>query len=396
MPLKNYDTTDSHKKSITSPAIESARAQHDKEETGRQERSRRLEDRLWPELKYGGGHPLERLPNTEYFKSIELMPDNHPSQEAIRQVIEILQKQVGSTGSGPEIKTQDVVEQFLASKKGKVGSPETIISYRHTLSPFAKRCPVLPTTPEPLDAYFARFPERKSAASAYSPIKQLYDFASERHGVKNVMKTVQRPRYKEKEPHSLTLAEGAAALNCCQSDQELGLFHLWYGHGWRPDEPLRLDEGHTGDGTILVKGKTRTEYTPLLPETREILLRLGAGRKPGEPLFVSRLGRRLSDRQAYNIAKGVLGRAGVLDGKAPDLRISTRTLRKTFATLAVEAGGDSRIVDRLLRHRKRDIGDRYIGITMDMLRQTLERYSPLRLANRQPKGELPTIFSCST
>jgi integrase len=82
-------------------------------------------------------------------------------------------------------------------------------------------------------------------------------------------------------------------------------------------------------------------------------------------------------KETYNVVKAILRRSGVLEGKAEDLRIATHTLRKTFSTLALHAGCDGRIADRLLRHRKGDVGSLYFAMPMDALRRNLERCSQL-------------------
>ena len=294
----------------------------------------------------------------------------------------------------PPVNTAAMVAEFLKSRQG--APTGTLTSYRYTLGVFARYCPTLPREPEELEAYFARFKERQSAASAYAVIKLLYDFAEKRYHVANPMKLTQRPSPKEKEPYSFTLSEAKAVLEACQDDRDLGLIHLYLGHGWRLDEACRLKIGDFQDGQIMVRGKKRTEFMPLLPETREILLRLANSRNGGEPVFLSKRGKQLSHKQTYNVVKVLLKRAGVLEGKASDLRIATHSLRKTFATQIYHAGCDGRVVERLLSHKKRDVTALYIAMPMDSLQQYLERYSPIRLVNNgHSEGELHKIFSCS-
>lgn len=290
------------------------------------------------------------------------------------------------------MKTMELVTLFLESKRSCV-SEASVTSYKGTLVAFTKRCPVLPITPQELESYFARFDKDKQTAnSAYSPIKQLYEFANQRYGIPNAMATVKRPCYKPKEPYAFSLDEARMVLEACRDERELGLIHLYLGHGWRLEEGCRANIGDVGDGQILVRGKKRNEYMPLLSETRELLLRLAQGRAPGEPLFLSLQNKRLSHKQTYNVTKAILKRAGVIDGKALDLRIATHTLRKTFASLAYAAGCDGRIIERLLRHRKGDVTSLYIAMPMDMLKRDLYRYSPIRLLNhKEPKQELPKI-----
>jgi len=292
----------------------------------------------------------------------------------------------------PAIPTVEIVNAFLVSKQGKVAEG-SLTSYRHTLNAFASHCPVLPTQPEQLDRYFARFKERRSAASAYAPIKLLYRFAHERYGLPNTIAAVERPTFKDKEPYALTLEESRAVLSACRNNRELGLVHLYLGHALRLDEACRINIGDILDTQLMVRGKERNEYMPLLPETKEILLRLANGRGPQEPLFTSYKGRRLSHKETYNVVKAILSRAGVTkDG----YRIATHTLRKTFASLATQAGCNDRIVKRLLRHKTKDITALYVSMPMDTLRANLERYSPIRLLNgrnSQSEAELHKIFS---
>jgi len=252
-----------------------------------------------------------------------------------------------------QINTAELVAKFLQSRRGTIAEG-SLVSYRHTLMIFAKHCPQLPTKPEELESYFARFLERRSAASAYSPIKQLYEFSSLRYSLPNAMKSVKRARFKEKEPYSFTLDEARAVLNACRNDRELGLAHLYLGHGFRLDEACRVNVGDVLDGQIMVRGKERTEYMPLLPETRDVLLRLADGRSSKEPIFTSHKGRRLCHKETYNVVKTILKRAGVTEGKDGQ-RIATHTLRKTFATLVTHAGCNDRLVKRLLRHKTADI-----------------------------------------
>lgn len=124
-------------------------------------------------------------------------------------------------------------------------------------------------------------------------------------------------------------------MEACQTDRELCLIHLYLGHGLRREEALRLNIGDIGDGQMYVTGKTANEPMPLLPETREILLRLVDGRKPEEPIFISQWKKRLSHQMVNFIMKDILFRAGI-----SRKRISCHALRHTYATLMTEYGLD--------------------------------------------------------
>lgn len=296
-----------------------------------------------------------------------------------------------------QLKTLDVVQQFLDAKVGKVADT-SITGYRHTLGIFVKYCLLLPSTPEELDRYLARFRERRTAAGAYTVIKMLYKFANERFDFPNVISKVQRPAFQEKAPFAFNLQEARRILDEASKggERNLALVHLYLGHGFREREAVKINIGDYADGQIMVRGKKRTEPIPLLPETRQLLLRLENGRKPGSPLFLSQMGQRLSAKMAYVIVKDILRSAGVLEGRPIDARIATHALRKTFATLMRTNGCPRDISNRLLRDYRKEASDRYYAEIEGMMKEALERYSPLRLVNAPPPQKLDKIFSCST
>jgi len=299
------------------------------------------------------------------------------------------------------ISTKEVVDAFLKAKASTV-SEKSVESYRHTLNVLVEHCPILPSTPEEIEQYLSRVSKRtgkpiskRSAAGYHTVLAMLYKFAKARYDLPNVMEKVDRPGFKNKEPHAFTLEETRAIINeATKNEAHLALIHLYLGHGWRLEEGVRANVGDISNGEIMVRGKKRNEYMPLLPETKELLVHLGNGRKPDEPLFLSQMKGRLSTKQAYNVGKAILQRSGALEGKPADLRIATHTLRKTFATLMMDAGCEGRIVQRLLRHEKRDVTDLYLHIPKERLRQALEQYSPLKLLNgnqSQVTAKLPKI-----
>ncbi len=116
------------------------------------------------------------------------------------------------------ISTAEAIDKFLVSRQSGL-SEGTKKSYRATLQVFAKFYPTLPTTPEEVETYLATKSNR-TAADAYAVIKLLYDFASQRLGVPNATNQVKRPRFKEKEPYSLTIAEAKSVLAACKDNRE--------------------------------------------------------------------------------------------------------------------------------------------------------------------------------
>lgn len=314
---------------------------------------------------------------------------NPPLSAELRRVFDYLRQQAdGHDQSQPDsfspVFTKELVDKFLAATKESI-SEASLASYGYTLYPFAKHNPILPLKPEPIEAYLARYENKQTARDVHAKLGLFYRFLHGRHGLPNVIEQIARPRVKRQRKSGLTLEEAKAILEACQTDRELGLVHLYLGHGLRRGEALRLNIGHISDGQMYVTGKTANEPTPLLPETEEILLRLAGDRKPGEPIFISQWRKRLSHQMANVAVKATMTRAGInREG------ISCHALRHTFATLMTEYGLDEISCRRLMRHADSSMTERYVHLNLTTLRRKLEQYSPLRLVNPPSGNESKT------
>ncbi|MBA7611776.1 Tyrosine recombinase XerC [subsurface metagenome] len=305
---------------------------------------------------------------------------NPPLTAELRRVFDYLRQQadqsqpISETSPSP-LGTKELVGKFLAAKRGSI-SEASLASYGYALFPFAKRCPILPLKPEPIEAYLARYESKQTAHDIHAKLGLFYRFLHERFGLPNVIELIARPRVKRQRKSGLTLEAAKALLEACRTDRESGLIHLYLGHGLRREEALRLNIGHISDGQMFVTGKTANEPMPLLPETGEVLLRLAGGRKPGAPIFLSQWGKRLSHQMANAAVKTIMTRAGI---NRPG--VNCHTLRHTFATLMTEYGLDEISCRRLMRHADSSMTERYVHLDLTTLSRKLGQYSPLRLAN---------------
>ena len=164
-----------------------------------------------------------------------------------------------------------------------------------------------------------------------------------------------------------------------QDEPERLLVDFLLGHGWRGVEVRRLTAGDVNgarDGEIRSKGrKSEGEWGPLLRETHALLLRLSQGLPDGDPVLRARRSRGgvhepLGEEGIRSWVEDLCRRAGIRAYKPHDLR-------RTFGTLVARASGDFHLVERLLRHGKPVVTDRYIQWDLPPL---LERYSPVHLA----------------
>ena len=79
------------------------------------------------------------------------------------------------------------------------------------------------------------------------------------------------------------------------------------------------------------------------------------------------------------------------------MKTTPHTHRHTFSTLAYLAGCDKVSVSLLLRHKNENVTDQYLHPSsqqrVQLVREKLERYSPLRLVNDRHRVPLYTPYN---
>ncbi len=328
------------------------------------------------------GHQLEHLGLEDLQEVAEIL-------EGLRPEITISVEASGLRPSQPPPGTQELSDKFLAAKQGKL-RPDSITSYSAILRPFARAYSKLPLDPEQIESYLDNFSHEKTSAQyKFSVLRTFYLWLSRRNLIAvNPIKMVEKPGGQADEVLPLNEEQVRALHGMPKTDREQGYIGLMLGHGFRLSEVIRLDVGDIHEDRIWVHGKERKEWYPLLSEVREWLLKLADGRGPGEPLFLGRQGR-LSDSQIQFDIKRLLQRACIRC-----VRQSPHTLRHTFSTLAYLAGCDWDSVELLLRQKekRRNVTNRYIHLSseqrLNLLRERLERYGPLKIVAGSELGEM--------
>jgi integrase len=280
--------------------------------------------------------------------------------------------------------TLKLMEAFLEHKRAKSLAEESLITYRRFLSPFAKRYPALPLEPKSVEEFLAGKPGDKYKQGCYKVLSSFYKFASGRFGIPNVMEKVDKPRVKFKEQKSLSLKEVKMLLEAIKTPRQRALVYLYLGQGLRRSEAVRLNVSDIGEDRILIHGKERDEFMPLLEEVRGALRVLAGDRDGEEPLFIGNRGR-LSTCMAGLEMEMLQKKCGFTG-----IRFGCHVLRHSFATLPTEAGCDTHSVKMLLRHSLgNDVTAGYIHLGLNELKVKLEHYSPIRLVNGnsdKPRG----------
>jgi integrase len=318
-----------------------------------------------------------RLTLPSYVKSLER------AHSFIKAAADFGAELVATAGAGQpsQVATREVVAGFIESKRNDVAE-ESLATYIRVLKTFAHTSPILPTEPESIERYIAQRGKPSTRRHLYTVFCQLYKWASQRLGVVNAMSRVKRPaKGKGQEAGYLTPEQAKALLEAIKDDRERGIIYLTLGEGFRRSEVTRVNVEDIKDDRILVHGKEREESMPLLPEVRDVLLKVANGRTGGEPVFVSQTtGKRLSPGMVAVVVGGLFKRAQITD-----IKQSPHTLRHTYCTLMQTDGCDRYSVELLMRHRTPNTTDIYSHQTVEqrlqLLRPKLERYSPLRQLN---------------
>lgn len=227
-----------------------------------------------------------------------------------------------------------------------------------------------------------------STARRLAALRSFFRFAMRQEWVAvNPAKPLRTPRKASKLPHFLSTAEIGRLLTTPGADEPAGLrdraiLETTYSAGLRVAEVVGLNDSDFDRpaGVLHVRGKGKRErLAPVGSFAVEAIDRWLAVRRlapairqdaPQVPLFVSRLGRRLTTRSIGRMLEKHLREAGL------DRRTSPHTLRHSFATHLLDAGADIRSVQELLGHASIVTTQIYTHVSTASLRAAYEKAHP--------------------
>ena len=201
----------------------------------------------------------------------------------------------------------------------------------------------------------------------------------------NPGKPLRSPKRGRKLPRFLTGEEIGRLLTAPRPEAHGGLrdraiLELMYSSGVRVRELVDLDDSDLDltNGTIRVRGKGRRERLGIVGSHARAALQAWLGARPRpvaqrgirRPLFVNKLGGRLSVRGVARLLEKHLAAAGLTR------RASPHTLRHSFATHLLDAGADIRSVQELLGHKSLVTTQVYTHVTTSRLLEAFERAHP--------------------
>ncbi len=202
----------------------------------------------------------------------------------------------------------------------------------------------------------------------------------------NPAKPLRTPRRSRHLPHFLSSDELGRLLEAPSPKNASGLrdraiLETLYSAGLRVSELVGLNDGDVdfSSDVLRVRGKGRKERLAPIGSYASKALRawlekrvVSPREKQGQaaPVFVSRLGRRLTTRSVGRLLEKYLQHTGL------DRRTTPHTLRHSFATHLMDRGADIRSVQELLGHKSLVTTQIYTHVSTAALRAAYEKAHP--------------------
>ena len=204
----------------------------------------------------------------------------------------------------------------------------------------------------------------------------------------NPAEMVQAPKAEKYLPAFLPVEEMFSLLNVKFSEDAEGLrdramLELFYSSGMRVSELTGLNLGDIDFGRSLVKVRGKGKKERIVPvggealrslqgylaARNELLQKQQAG-ESDPPLFLSRNGRRISQRSVARIVDRYVLRSGI------SKKVSPHTLRHSFATHLLDAGADLRAIQELLGHENLSTTQKYTSVSVAKLMEIYDQAHP--------------------
>ncbi len=246
-------------------------------------------------------------------------------------------------------------------------------------------------TPNEIRAYLSLMRNsqysKSSVARKLATLRSFYKYLV-RKGLaeSSPVSVIRTPKQSKRLPMCLDVGQIEALLSATEDGSMLGardraILETLYSAGLRISELVALniiDLDEFGE-VIRVAGKGRKERlaalgTPAMDAIGRYLMMRQAvfGAATGEaPLFINKLGKRLSDRSIRRKLNKYLQIAGIPSNVSP------HTLRHSFATHMLDNGADLRSVQEMLGHRSLSTTQIYTHLTAGRLKEVYEKAHPL-------------------
>jgi tyrosine recombinase XerC len=221
---------------------------------------------------------------------------------------------------------------------------------------------------------------RVSISRKISTLKSFFKFLKKEKVIKvNHALSLVYPKREKKLPEFLTEDEMSSLLESIPSEgrfwkRDRAIMELFYSSGVRISELVGLNIENVDfiSGVIIVRGKGKKErMLPLGRKAQEALQEYlnDTLRKDG-PLFLSNVGRRITDRAVRDVIKKHIRKIAFHKSASP------HTFRHSFATHLLNRGADLRTVQELLGHSSISTTQVYTHLTTERLKKVYQTSHP--------------------
>lgn len=289
----------------------------------------------------------------------------------------------------------DAIQAYLSELERRNESPHTIRNYQADLRDFgayftppeSSTLPLADFDVLALREWLAHLYERELKPATIrrklASVRGLFRFLS-RDGL--IAKDPARLLHLPKMPRTLPVVPNAETTNAIVDAKLPGdlesadpkrdrlLLEMLYGCGLRVSEAvgMNIEDLDRSERWLRIRGKGRKErQTPYGSKAAEALeVYLASREQRTGPLFMNRLGKRLSDRGARNIVK-FYARWTVGDSS-----VHPHTLRHAFATHLLSDGADLRAIQELLGHARLSTTQKYTQVSLEDLVKVYDKSHP--------------------
>lgn len=266
--------------------------------------------------------------------------------------------------------TKEAVVMFITAKRAAGRAETTLDWYAWLLEKFAQAHRVLPTEPEPIEAFIADADgEPETRHAHFRAVRTLYNWLARRRKIaENPMALVEEPKVPRKLPRWLELEECQQLYRAAETPLEIALIRLLLDTGVRVGEARSLDRHQIRDSFIIVRGKTGERIAPVSSRTATRLRSLPVSIIDPDAVFAGEKGR-YHVRTLQRAVGRVFIRAG-LGGP----RSSPHTLRHSFGTLW---DGEELVLQDILGHSDIATTRRYRHFRISRAVRQHHTYSPM-------------------
>lgn len=255
-----------------------------------------------------------------------------------------------------------VIDAFLSHCRAKLLSPHTVAAYRWALLQLPD--PV-PDDAGPLILRLGKLRyARESIRDIHRVWRQLFGWLGE----SGVMAGVPAPRRARRFPRVFLPQELTSIWAACLTDRDRAMIGFALGTGARIGEIWSLRRSNIHVDVAKVQGKSGARMVPLTRDLVRLLTKVGSGNH----VWTTESATPLSFGGFQIAFKRVMRRAGISGPKA-----GPHTLRHTFATEYIRAGGNAFALQELMGHADIESTQIYVHLAARDLVRNIEHLSLL-------------------